>query len=122
MKGGIKMAKEYRVNVTDEDGNALGRVRYNSNLDYWDGRNWSNGGVGIHLGLTKLKDGSYVLIHGTQWEGAIDSAKVVSPMMALQSILKSQNLDLLDTKKFKDLKTLAEEKGILGNDDDLEEE
>lgn len=55
--------KEYRVNVLDENGQVVGRVRYNNNLDWWDGNNWTCGAVGKHKGLTKLKDGRYVLIH-----------------------------------------------------------
>lgn len=39
--GGVKMAKrEYRVNVYDEEGDVIGRVRYNNNLDYWGLLGW----------------------------------------------------------------------------------
>lgn len=108
--------KEYRVNVYDGD-KVVSRVRYNANLDYWNGRDWSNGGVGRHKGLTKLKDGRYVLIHGTDWQGERDWAEVISPEEALQEILKSNNLELLKTKKFKELKELYE-KTLVGEDDD----
>ena len=112
--------KQYRVNVY-EDGDVIARVRYNQNLDYWDGRNWTNGGVGRHKGLTKLRDGRYVLIHGTQWQGEKDWAEIISPEQALQEILKSGNTELLDIKKFAELKKLYEEKYLL-EDDELEEE
>lgn len=120
-----KDAKQYRVNVYEEnqyglDGDVIARVRYNSCLDYWDGRNWTNGGVGRHKGLTKLRDGRYVLIHGTQWQGEKDWAEIISPEQALQEILKSGNTELLDTKKFVELKKLYEEKYLL-EDDELEE-
>ena len=120
-----KDAKQYRVNVYEEnqyglDGDVIARVRYNSCLDYWDGRNWTNGGVGRHKGLTKLRDGRYVLIHGTQWQGEKDWAEIISPEQALQEILKSGNTELLDTKKFAELKKLYEEKYLL-EQDDLEE-
>ena len=89
--------KQYRVNVyasryeVDEvDGDVIARVRYNQNLDYWDGRNWQNGGVGRHKGITKLRDGRYVLIHGTNWQGEKDWAEIISPEQALQEILKAQ--------------------------------
>jgi hypothetical protein len=111
------MAKEYRVNVYKNEfceGSVVSRVRYNSNLDFWNGSNWSNGGVGRHLGLTKLKTGDYVLIYGTDWQGERDFGVLVSAEDALQAILKSQNLDLLKTKKFNDLNLLAIEKGFLG--------
>lgn len=108
---------QYRVNVYSGD-TVIARVRYNQNLDYWDGRNWSNGGTGRHKGLTKLKDGRYVLIHGTDWQGEKDWAEVISPEQALQEILKSGNMELLKTKRFKELRSLCEQKQI----DNLEEE
>ena len=113
--------KEYRVNVYENEfmEEVIARVRYNQNLDYWDGRNWTNG-VGRHKGLTKLRDGRYVLIHGTDWQGERDYAYVVDADEALQEILKAQRLELLDTKKFTELKKLYEEKYLL--EDDLEEE
>ena len=114
------MGKQYRVNVY-ENGDVIARVRYNSCLDYWDGRNWTNGGVGRHKGLTKLRDGRYVLIHGTDWQGEKDWAEIISPEQALQEILKSGNTELLETKRFYELKQLYQ-KLELEDDDDLEEE
>lgn len=109
------MSSEYRVNVYDGN-EIIGRVRYNQNLDYWDGRNFSNGGNGHHKGLTKLKTGEYVLIHGTDWQGEKDYAEIISKQEALQEILRSQNLDLLETKKFAELRQLAVEKGLLDSE------
>ena len=54
-----------KVNVL-EDGVVIARVEYNNNLDFWDGHNWTCGSTGRHLGLTQLRDGRFVLIHGTQ--------------------------------------------------------
>ena len=116
-----RSAKQYRVNVY-EDGDVIARVRYNSALDYWDGSNWLNGGTGRHKGITKLKDGRYVIIIGSDWQGERDYAYVVDADEALQEILKAQQLDLLNTKKFAELKKLYEEKYLLEDDDDLEEE
>lgn len=119
------MALEYRVNVylSEEDSDVISRVRYNANLDYWDGRNHSNGGTGKHKGLTKLKDGTYVLIHGTNWQGEKDYAITVSDEEALNEILKSGNIELLKMKKFKTLKDLYETSMIKEDlDDELEEE
>jgi len=115
------MRKQYRVNVYDGNNNVVARVRYNSCLDYWDGRNWTNGGVGRHKGLTKLKDGRYVLIHGTQWQGEKDWAEIITPEQALQEILKSGNTELLETKKYRELKELYE-KTMVQEEDDEEEE
>ena len=119
--------KQYRVNVyasryeVDEvDGDVIARVRYNQNLDFWDGRNWQNGGTGRHKGITKLKDGRYVIIVGSDWQGERDYAYIVDAEEALQEILKAQRLELLDTKKFAELKKLYEEKYLL--EDEEEEE
>ena len=116
--------KEYRVNVYADEfmEEVIARVRYNQNLDFWDGRNFTCGSTGRHKGLTKLKDGRYVLIHGTQWQGEKDYAIVISAEQALQEILKSGNLDLLETKKFRELKELYEKQMVAEEEDDLEEE
>ncbi len=97
------------VNVYDENGQIVGRVNYNSNLDHWDGHNHTCGSTGRHLGITKLKDGRFVLIHGTQWQGEQDSAEIVTPEEALQAILNSGNEGLLDEEKFSELKKLNDE-------------
>lgn len=85
-----------KVNVYDDEGKVIARVKYNNNLDTWDGHNWSCGSVGRHLGLTQLADGRFVLIHSTQWQGESDSAEIISRECAIQEILRSRNLDLLD--------------------------
>ena len=106
------MKDQYRVNVYEDEMSkeVIARVRYNSNLDYWDGHNWRNGDPGKHKGLTKLKDDRYVLINGSDWQGDKDFGIIISKHDALQEILKSQNLDLLKMKKWKNLKILYEEK------------
>ncbi len=91
------------INVYENE-TIIARVNYNSNLDYWDGHNQTCGSTGRHKGITRLKSGKYVLIHGTQWQGEKDYAEVISKDEALQEILKSGNEELLD--KFKDLKEL----------------
>lgn len=116
--------KEYRVNVYADEfmEEVIARVRYNQNLDFWDGRNFTCGSTGRHKGLTKLKDGRYVLIHGTQWQDEKDYAILISAEQALQEILKSGNHDLLETKKFRELKELYEKLMVAEEEDDLEEE
>lgn len=102
--------KEYRIPVYEhEGGHIVARVRYNQALDFWDGRNWQNGGLGRHKGITKLVDGRYVIIYGTDWQGERDYGLVVTPQEALQEILKSGHPELLDTKKFRELKELYEQ-------------
>ncbi|MEW9110046.1 MAG: hypothetical protein AB2374_11910 [Cytobacillus gottheilii] len=111
------MTNSYRINVFGDKlhSKVVARVKYNETLDYWDGHNWTNGGVGRHLGITKLKDGRYVLIFGTQWQGENDYGVIVSPEKALNEILISNNSELLNMKRFADLKILAEEIGIMGD-------
>ena len=115
------MKNEKRVNVyegPEYNEQVIARVRYTDNLDYWDGNNFTNGGTGMHKGITKLKDGRYVIIIGTQWQGAKDYAYVVSPEEAVQEIIRSGNLELFDTKKFAELKKVYEEMMIEEDDDD----
>ncbi len=103
---------EYRVNVYEGPEyreRVVARVRYNEILDRWDGSNWSNGGMGMHKGITRLKDGRYVIIIGSQWQGARDYGYIVSPEEALQEILQSGNTELLESKRFAELKKLQEE-------------
>jgi len=106
------MKDQYRINVYEDEfkNEIIARVRYNAILDYWDGHNWRNGNPGKHKGLTKLKDGRYVLIYSSDWQGDKDFGIIISEHDALQEILKSQNLDLLKMKKWKNLKILYEEK------------
>lgn len=105
-KGGIKMRM---VNVYDGY-DVIARVQYNNNLDYWNGHDWTNGGVGRHKGLTRLKNGRYVLIHGTQWQGERDYAEIITANQALQEILHAGRLELLEEPRFKELKELYEAK------------
>ncbi|MGE7305773.1 hypothetical protein AAXE64_28055 [Priestia megaterium] len=115
---------EYRVPVYEshEDKSfgesPIARVRYNTELDFWDGRNFSNGGTGFHKGITKLKDGRFVIIEGSQWQGDRDYAYVVSDDEALNEILKSNHADLLKRKKFVALKELYKQKMIEEDEDD----
>jgi hypothetical protein len=76
--------------------------------------------MGRHKGITKLKDGRYVIIIGTDWQGERGYAYVVDAEEALQEILKAQRLELLETKKFVELKKLYEEKYLLEEDWDEE--
>ena len=94
------------VNVY-ENGKIIADVDYNNNLDVWNGQNWQSGGTGKHKGLTRLEDGRFVLIHGSDWQGVEDYAEVITPEEALQEILKSRDLDLLD--EF-DLREMYEQK------------
>jgi hypothetical protein len=97
------------VNVYGENGSVIARVKYISNLDYWDGHNWTSGSMGHHSGVAKLRDGRFVLIHGSDWESDRNSAEIITEKEALDVILRSGNTDLLDDKRFSELKRLESE-------------
>lgn len=94
------------IKVYDNE-EVIGVVEYSDNLDHWDGRNYSNGGVGNHKGLTKLEDGRFVLIYGSDWEGHRDYGEIISSYDALQEVLKSDNDDYL-LNEYPELKELYE--------------
>lgn len=85
------------IPVYDEEDELIGEVEYNSNLDFWDGRNHTCGSTGRHLGLTQLETGEYVLIHGTQWQGERDRAEIISAEQAVKEIVRSGNLELFES-------------------------
>lgn len=91
------------VNIYNDDGQVIGTVAYNNNLDVWNGSNWQNGGTGRHLGITKVSDGSFVIIQGSDWEGDSDCAYVISDKKAFQLIMK-YSPELLTEEKFKELR------------------
>jgi len=97
-----------KVNVYDSEGNVVARVTYNQDLDFWDGRNWSCGGTGLHQGIAKLKDGNYVIVHGSQWQGDRAYGEIVSKEEALQAIIRSGALELFDDPRFRELKPMYE--------------
>ena len=94
------------VNVY-QDGELIATVKYNSNLDVWNGSNWQNGGVGLHLGITKLENGQYVLIHGSDWQGDTDWAELIDDKTAYELIMKYDS-NMLEWKAFQELKKFKE--------------
>ena len=85
------------VNVY-EDNEIIARVHYNEKLDVRDARgNWTApegpwpSGTGRHLGITMLKDGTYVLVYGSDWQGDKDYAETVSQDVALRAVLESES-------------------------------
>jgi len=92
------------IPVYDEDGEVVGEVEYNADLDFWDGRNNTCGSTGRHKGLTQLQTCEYVLIHGTQWQGERDHAEIISPEQAVKEIIASGNHELFES--FPDLAEL----------------
>lgn len=96
------------VNVYNDDGELIATVKYNNNLDVWNGSNYQNGGTGRHLGITKLSDGTYVLIHGSDWQSELDYAEVITPKKAYEVIMKYDE-SMLEWKAFAELKRFNEE-------------
>ena len=85
------------INVYDNQsgyGKIIARVEANARLDYWDGNNFTNGGVGLHKGITKLRkphdpDRPYVIIVTSQWSGDKDYGYCVDKDTAVDEILNS---------------------------------
>lgn len=67
-----------------EKGGIIADVEYNNNLDVWNGSNWQSGGTGKHKGLTRLEDGRFVLIFGSDWQGVETYGVVIDEDVALQ--------------------------------------
>jgi len=104
------IAKEIMVNVYDKNGLVIARVAYDSNLDHWDGYNWTCGGRGFHAGLVKLNDGFYMLIYGSEWVGDHNWTEIITADEALQVIIQANKFDLLEEVRFKELKEIYEKK------------
>ena len=94
------MSSKVNVYADEWKSEVVARVNYSVNLDCWDGRNWTNGGVGRHLGLTKLRDGRYVLIFQSEHDGERPYGLIVTPERALNEVLESHNEELLESKRF----------------------
>jgi len=99
MEEEVKMSE--KVNVLDEEGKIIARVKYNSNLG-------KGHGDGYDDGITKLNDGRYVFIIGKQFNGDKIHAKIITADEALQEILKREKFELLEDPRFKHLKILYE--------------
>lgn len=85
----------------------LARVKINTILDS------SNLGKGCHLGITRLrKTGQHVLIHSNDKE-EIGYGVITSHEDAMDAVVQSGHLELLEESKFSILKKLAIIKGII---------
>jgi len=118
----LKESKMVPVYETEMCGKVVARVNYNQNLDVWNGRNWNCGSTGRHEGLTKLRDGRFVLIQGSDWQNESSFGSVITAEEALQRVLSTHNEELLDLPRFKVLKELAEATIAAESDDEAMEE
>src|SRR5215470_13207237 len=96
----------HKVPLYDEHGSCIGRVSYNANLDYWDGRNHTCGSTGRHLGIGKTRSGKFFLVHGTQWQGERDYAKIVSEQEAKEAVMRRDYTSLYRDLFGEDIPTL----------------
>jgi len=85
----------------------VARVLTTRNLDRADGQDWP-GSPGMHRGLTRLRDGRYVVIISSDWPGSRDYGYIVSPRQALLEIASSGNRALLDEPRFAPLRAELE--------------
>ena len=79
------------INVYGDNCEVIGLVEYDENLSYNN-----------RLGLTKLNDGSYVLMRGAFYENENTYGEIISEREAFQLIMR-YNDSLLEEDKFKDL-------------------
>ncbi len=103
----------YRIPVYEQEGRpdapVVARVQYNQMLDNWNGSNWQRGGVGRHLGLAILRDGTPVLIYGTNWQGERDYGVTVTMQEAIRAILGTHDSDdILAQPRFRSLREWAD--------------
>lgn len=96
------------VYVYNDNNKIIGQVKYNNNLDNFDGHVFSCGCFGRHKGLCKLKNGKFALIYGTDWFKESNYAQVISRIDAAQEIIKSGNIHLLQDIRFKELKPIVD--------------
>jgi hypothetical protein len=89
----------YDSSEDNPDRSCIGRVTYTSNLDYWDGNNYTCGSTGHHLGVGKTRNGRYFLVHGTQWQGERDYAEIVTEAEAKSAVMARDD-DALYQKLF----------------------
>lgn len=103
---GIGMGKKVNVYESREmahhGGYIIARVEYNNNLDTdLDAMH------GNHYGLTRLKNGRFVKIEGTDYSYEANIAYIISDDAALQYVLESGNDELF--KKYPALEELKNE-------------
>ena len=70
-----------------KNGTVKGMVEYTSNLDHWDGHNYTSGSTGHHIGVSKTKSGEFYVCHGTQWQGERDYAEIITEEQAKELCL-----------------------------------
>jgi hypothetical protein len=93
------------VKLYNENNEIIADVEYNQNLDRWDGRNYTNGGLGMHKGFGYLEEeNQFYIIVGSQWQGAQNYAYCVSTETLIREIIDSGNIDQID--KFPELQTI----------------
>ena len=91
-----------------KDEGVLARVKFNSIL----GKVGNN--TPRHLGITRLrKTGQYVIIHADNQDGKNAYGIVVSPEQALDVVVQTGRIDLLEEGRYSILKKIAIIKGII---------
>jgi len=72
----------------------IGQVPYTSNLDQWDGHDYTDGFCGCHLGVGKTRAGQFYFVHGNQWAGARDTALICTEEEARSAVMSAGKEDL----------------------------
>lgn len=104
------MIEEKKINVY-EDGEIIENVSLSRNLDYWDNEYncMCNGDFDMHRGVTRLTDGRIVIIFSfsnNNYGGIIieDYGMVITKEQAIEYIVESGQLHILNQNRFADLK------------------
>lgn len=91
-----------RVNVYDEQGKIIGRVKVNRNLDTWYHNDYCYLECpGMHKGVTRLINGRYVFILTYDWDED-DFAEITTEEEVIKEILDSGNDQLLQIYELED--------------------
>ena len=76
-----------------------------SERDYWEQQ---KNGLSFHKGITRLEDGSFLILEQRQWIEQESIGYPISMEDALKEITSSNNLHLLNHPKFNELKIMYE--------------
>lgn len=79
-----------------ESDEVIADVKYNNDLDMFDGDDHFNPDRGRHLGFGQLDDGRFYLVFGTEYKGQHNYAVVVPAERIVKEALKSHNLHVLE--------------------------
>ena len=95
--------------MVEGSANIIADVEYDCRFDYLqNGTNHTNGGAGRHLGFGQMDDGRFYLVYGSDWQGELSRAVIVSADRVVREAIRSENISIL--KGYPKLKKLYDKK------------